>query len=159
MKQTQIIFRFLLPSRKYPAESVQPAMRPLHNQTMGLETGFSFNRLCFFATRTNMSSITKLFHQIPYAATVITLVQTHPLWFFFGWLWARNRNTLERCLYHFAIMPIGTCNCQTDRHTSSIRQHATFDPVFSPVGGVWAGFFPHPAGLWSSHHPSLAISS
>jgi hypothetical protein len=134
-------------------------MRPLHNPMTGLETDFSFNRLCFFATITNMSCITKLFHQITYLIAIIALIQTYTLRLLLCRLRTFYRNTLYSCLYHFAIMPIGTCNCQTNRHTSSIREHTTFDPVFSPVSGVWAGFFPRPAGLWSSRRPSLAISN
>lgn len=37
-------------------------MRPLHDPTTGLETGFSFSRLCFFATRMNYGLFTNVHH-------------------------------------------------------------------------------------------------
>lgn len=63
MKQTQIILRFLFPQRQNAAKTIHPAMRPFRNPATSFETGFSFDRLCFFATGTNMSGITKQSYQ------------------------------------------------------------------------------------------------
>ena len=159
MKQGQIVFRFLFPPRQYAAKTVHPAMRPLDNPTTGLEAGFSFNRLCFFATRTNMSCVAKLFDQISYLARIITLVQAHTLRLLLFRFRPFYRNTLYGCLYHFAVVPICSLNCQANRHTRCFGQQTSFNTFFGPICGIRAGFFPRRVGLLSWRHPSTARTS
>jgi len=159
MKQSQIIFRFLFPPCQDAAEPVHPAMRPFHNPATSFETGLSFNSLCFFATRTNMSCIAKLFNQISYLARIITLIKTHTLSFSFSRLRPFYWNTFYCCLYHFAIMPIGSINRQANRYAGCFGKQTAFNAFFGPVRRVWACFFPHQAGLWSWHHPLIAKTS
>ena len=128
-------------------------MCPLRNPAASFETGFAFNRLCFFTTRTNMSGITKLFYQISYLTRIISLVQAHTLRLLlrrFGTLYG---DTFYRCLYHFAIMPICSVNHQANRHTRRFGQQAPFNAFFGPVCRIWARFSPRPAGPCSWRHP------
>ena len=134
-------------------------MRPLNNPATGLETGFSFDRLCFFTTRTNMSCIAKLSDQISHLARIITLIQTHTLRLLLCRLRAFYRNTLYGYLYHFAVMPIGPINRQTNRHTRCFGQQTSLNAFLGPVCRVWAGFFPRLTGLLSWRHPSTAKTS
>jgi len=134
-------------------------MRPLHDPTTSLETGFSFNRLCFFATRTNMGCITKLFHQISYLTRIITFIQTHTLKLLLCRLRTFYRNTIYSCLYHFAIMPICSINRQANWHTRGFGQQTSFNAFFGSIRGIWAGFFPRRAGLLLWHHPSTAMTN
>ena len=159
MKQRQIIFSFFFPTCQDAAEPVHPAMRPLHNPTPSFEAGFSFNSLCLLATRTNMSCITKLFYQLSNLAGIITLIQTHPLSCSLCWLGAFHRNTFYGCLYHFAIMSIGSVNRQANRYAGCFSKQTAFNAFFGPVRRVWACFFPRLAGLWSWIHPSIARTS
>ena len=159
MKQRQIVFRFLFPTRQDAAKPVHPAMRPLDNPASSFEASLMFNRLCFFAARANMSGIAKFFHQVSYLTRVITFIKTHALFFSFSRLWPFHRNTFYSCLGHFAIMSISPVNCQANRHTRTFRKQTTFNTFFGPVRRVWAGFFPRQAGLLSWHHPSTAMTS
>ena len=159
MKQSQVIFRFLFPSRQYSTKAVHPAMRSLYNPAASLETSFVFNRLCFFATRTNVSGIAKRFHQISYLTRIIALIKTHALFFPFSRLWPFHWNTFYRRFCHFAVMSIGTINRQANRHTGTFGKQTAFNAFFSPVRGVWAGFFPRQAGLLSWHRPLIATTS
>jgi hypothetical protein len=159
MKQSQIIFRFLFPARQYAAKAVHPAMCPLHNPTASLEAGLMFNSLCFFATRTNVSGITKRFHQVSYFARIITFIKTHALFFPFSRLWTFHWNTFYSRFCHFAIMSIGAINRQTNRYTRTFCKQTAFNAFFSPVRRVWAGFFPRQAGLLSWHRPLIAMTS
>ena len=159
MKQSQIIFRFLFPSRQYAAKAAHPAMCSLYNPATSLKTSFMFNRLCFFATRTNMSGITKFFYQISYLTRIITFIKTHSLFFSFSRPWSFYRNTFYGSFCHFAIMSISTINRQANRYSKTFCKQTAFNPLFSPVRRVWAGFFPHRVGLWSSRHPSIAMTS
>ena len=63
MKQSRVILRFLFPPRQDAAKPVHPAMCSLYNPATSLESSLMLNRLCLFTTRTNMSSVTKFFHQ------------------------------------------------------------------------------------------------
>ena len=159
MKQRQIIFRFLFPSRQYAAKAVHPAMRPLYHPAASLESSLMFNSLCFFTTRTNMSRIAKLFHQVSYLTRIITFIKAHTLFFPLRRLRPFYRNTFYRRLGHFAIMPISSINRQTNRYPRTFRKQTTFNAFFGPVRRVGAGFFSRLAGLWSWHHPSIAMTS
>jgi hypothetical protein len=156
MKQAQIILRFLLPPRQNAAKTVHPTMRPFRNPAASFETGFSFNRLCFFTTRTNMSGITKLFYQISHLTRIITLIQTHTLRLLLRRLRTLYGDTFYRSLDHLAIMPICSVNRQANRHTRRFGQQTPFNAFFGAVCRVWARFFPRPAGPCSWRRPSTA---
>ena len=158
MKQRQIIFRLLFPSRQYAAKAVHPAMCSLDNTPASLESSLMLNSLCLFTARPNMSSITKFFHQVAYLAGIITFIKTHTLFFPFSRLWPFHRNTFYSRLRHFAIVSISTINRQADRHTRCFGKQTAFNAFFSPVRRVWAGFFPRQAGLLSWRHPSIAMT-
>jgi len=159
MKQSQIIFRFLFPTRQDASKPVHPAMRPFHNPATSFETGLSFNGLCFFTSRTNMSGIAKLFYQISYLTRIITFIKAHALIFSLSWYRPFYRNTLYCCLYHFAIMPISTINRQANRYARCFSKQTAFNAFFSPIRRIWACFFPRQAGLLSWRHPSIAMTS
>lgn len=159
MKQRQIIFRFLFPPRQDAAKAVHPAMGSLHNPTAGFETGLVLDRLCFFTSGTNVSRIAKCFQQVSYFARIVSFIQTHPLLFPFRRPGPFGRNTFYRCLCHFAVMAVGAINRQPHGNTGTVGQQTAFNAFFSPVRRVWAGFFPHPAGLGSWRRPSIAKTS
>lgn len=159
MKQSQIIFRFLFPACQDTAKSVHPAMGSLNNPAASPETGLMFNRLCFFATRTNMSGVTKRFHQVSHLVRIISFIEAHPLFFPFRRFGSFHWNTFYRRLRHFAIMSIGTLNRQANRHPGTFGKQTAFNAFFSPVRRIGAGFFPRQAGLLSWHHPWIAMTS
>ena len=159
MKQRQIIFRLLFPSRQYAAKAVHPAMCSLDNPTASLESSLMLNSLCLFATRTNMSGIAKRFHQVSYLTRIITFIKTHALFFPFSRLWSFYRNTFYSRLGHFAIMSISAIYRQANRHTGTFSKQTAFNTFFSSVRRVWAGFFPRQAGLLSWRHPSTAMTN
>jgi hypothetical protein len=159
MKQRQIIFRFLFPSRQYATKPVHPAMCSLYNPTASLESGLVLNRLCLFTTRSNMSGIAKRFHQLSYLTRIIPFIKTHALFFPFCRLGPFHWNTFYSRSRHFAIMSIGAINRQADRHTRTFGEQTAFNAFFSSVRRVWAGFFPRQAGLLSWRHPSIAMTS
>ena len=159
MKQRQIIFRFLFPARQNATKAVHPTMRPLYHPATSLESRLMFNGSCFFATRTNMSRIAKLFYQVSYLTRIITFIQAHTLFFPFCRLRPFYRNTFYRRLGHFAIMPICSIDRQTYRYPRTFRKQTAFNAFFGPVRRIWAGFFPPQAGLWLWHHPLIAKTS
>jgi len=159
MNQSQVIFRFLFPSGQDTAESVHPAMGPLHHPTTRLEAGLSFDRLRFLAAGLDMGRITELSDQISHRVIIITFVQTHPLWILFVGLGTLDRNTLQRRLNQFAVMPIGAVNRQANGYATGFGQQTALNAFFGPIRRIRAGFFPRPAGLWSSRRPSTATTS
>jgi hypothetical protein len=159
MKQRQIIFRFLFPTYQYAAKAIHPAMGSLYNPATSFETSLVLNRLCFFATRTNMSSIAKFFHQVSYLSGIITFIKTHTLFFPFRRLRSFHWNTFYRSLCHFAVMPISAINRKADRYSKTFGKQTAFNALFCSVCRVWAGFSPHPAGLLSWRRPSIAMTS
>jgi len=106
-----------------------------------------------------MSSISKLFDQGSYLTRIIRLIQTHALRFLHRRLRANRRNTLQRGFNHFAVMPVRPGNRQTNRDTVGFCQQTALNAPFGPICRIGAGFFPRPAGLWSSRHPWTAKTS
>jgi len=159
MKQSQIIFRFLFPPRQDAAETVHPAMRPLHNPTTSFEASFMFDRLGFFTSGSNVGYITKLFHQISYLTRIVSLIQRHTLRLLLCRFRTLYRNTLNRYLNHLAVMPIRSVNRQANRYSICLSQQTPFNTFFGPIRRVWAGFSPRQAGLLSWRHPSIAKTS
>jgi hypothetical protein len=159
MKQSQIILRLLFPTRQDAAKPVHPAMSPFHNPASSFKSGLTLNRLCLFSTRTNVSSITKLFYQISYLTRIIAFIKAHALSFSFSRFRPFYRNTLYRGLYHFAIMPISPSNRQSNRHAGCFGKQTAFNPFLGPVRRIWACFSPRQEGLLSSRHPSTAKTS
>ena len=159
MKQRQIIFRLLFPTRQDAAKAVHPAMCPLYNPAAGFETSLMLNSLCLFATRMNMSGIAKLFHQVSYLTRIITFIKAHTLFFPFSRPWPLHWNTFYSRLCHFAIMSISSINRQAYRYSVTFSKQTTLNAFFSPVRRVWAGFFPRQAELLSWHHPLIAMTN
>jgi hypothetical protein len=159
MKQRQIIFGFLFPTRQYAAKAVHPAMCPLYNPASSFEASLMFNSLHLLATRTYMSSIAKLFYQISYLTRVITFIQAHPLRNLLRGLRAFYWDTFYGRLCHFAVMPISSINRQANRYSGTLSKQTAFNTLFGPVRRVWAGFFPRQVGPLSWHHPSIAMTS
>ena len=156
MKQGQIVFRFLFPSRQYAPKPIHPAMCPRYNPATSLETSLMLNRLCLFATRADMGHIAKLFYQVSYLTRVIAFIKAHSLLFPLGRLRSCYRNAFYRRLGHFAIMPIRPLNRQANRYTRAFCEQTAFNIFFGPVGGIGAGFFPRRGGPWSWRHPWIA---
>jgi len=159
MNQSQVIFRFLFPSGQDAAESVHPAMGPLHHPTTRLKAGLSFDRLRFLAARLDVGRITELPDQISHRVIIITFVQTHSLWILLVGLGTLDRNTLQRRFHQFAIMPIGAINRQANRYAMGFCQQTPFNSFFGPIRRIGACFFPRPAGLWSWLRPWIAMTS
>jgi len=156
MNQSQVILRFLFPSRQDAAEAVHPAVSSLHNPAACLETGLSFDRLSFFTTRLDVGRIAELLYQITHRVIVITFIQAHTLWMSSAGLGAFDRNTLQSRLHQLAIMPIGAINRQANRYATGFCQQTALNAFFGPICGIGAGFFPRRAGLLSSRHPWIA---
>ena len=159
MKKTKIILRFLLPPYQYTPETIHPTVCPLRDPATGFEANLTFDRLGFFTTRANISSISKLFYQSSYFTGIISLIQTHALRLLLRRLWARHRDTLKRSLDHFAVMSIRPGNRQADRYTVGFSQQTSFNALFGPIRRIWAGFFPRQVGPCSSRRPLTAKTS
>jgi len=159
MKQRQIIYGFLFPTRQYAAKAIHPAVCSFYNPATSFETSLMFNRLCLLTARTNMSGIAKRFHQIPHVTRIITFIKTHTLFFSFRRLRSFHWNTFYSCLGHFAIMSISTFNRQANRYSRTFSKQTAFNAFFGPVRRVWAGFFPRQAGLLSWRRPSTAMTN
>ncbi len=148
MKHSQIILRFLFPTRQDAAKPVHPAMGPLHNPTTSLEACLSFDSLSFLSACFYVGRIAKLLYQITHRVIIITFVQAHTLRISLAGFGTFYRNTIQRSFNQLAIMPIGSINGQPNRHTGCVGKQTAFNAFFGPVRRVWAGFSPPPSGAF-----------
>ena len=156
MNQSQVIFRFLFPSRQDTAEAIHPAMSPLHHPTTRFETGLSFDRLRFLTARLDVGRITEFLDQITHRVIVIPFVQTHTLRMPSAGFGTFDWNTLQRRFDQLAIMSISAINRQANGYATSLRKQTALNAFLGPIRRIGAGFFPRPAELWSWRRPWTA---
>ncbi len=159
MKQGQIVLRLFVPSNEQAAKAIHPGMTAFHHPAPRLEARFSLDGFGFFSAWANMGRKAELAQDVAHFVVVIPFVQTHPWRLLFAWLRTLNYDAFDRWSHQFHIVAIGSLNRQTDGDAMPLGEQATFHSALAPVGGIGAGFFPRPMGLWSSPRPSSPIPS
>ena len=88
--------------------------------------------------------------------TAVAFVQTEMLPTPPSRLGTRQGNRLQRGTKQLDIVSVGTGDRDAQRHTATIRHNRSLDAELTAIGGVFAGFFPHPTAPWSWLRPALA---
>ena len=71
---------------------------------------------------------------------------------------AADRNAVQRFLRESHVMHIGTRDHNAQWNAAAIGQHRPLGAQLASIRGVFPGFFPLPAELWSSCHREIATS-
>jgi hypothetical protein len=70
-----------------------------------------------------------------------------------------DREGLERLPHQLVIVAVGPVDGGPERDAAAVGQHQALHPALAAVGGVAAGFFPHPAAPCPSPRPRPAKPS
>jgi len=136
---------------------IHPTLRPLGEPATGYEANLALDRLGFFTTQANVCCIRKLLlpklvphhnHKL-YPNTCLAV----PLQSAVG----EPPGYSKRSFNHFAVMSIHPGNRQANRYTLGFSQQTSFNALFGPIRGIWAGFFPRQAGPCNDY--DLMVSS
>src|SRR5712692_4906144 len=156
MQKRKVVLGFLVPTNENAPKAIHPTVSTFHHPAPRFFLSSPLELLGLFAARTNMRCEPKFCQEVVHFLKVVALVQTHALWLCLRGHWPIWHNVFDGFARQFHIVAIGSCDGQTNRHTVSLGQQATFDATFAAIGGVRPAFFPHPAALWSWHHPCSA---
>ena len=159
MKQPDIVFRFLFPTDKNSTKTIQPAMSTFNNPATRFFARIYSQLFGLIATGFYMSGIPKLLNKLPHFIKIISFVKAEVLPVVGPWFRSLQDNIVERFLRQFHVVPVCSVYSKANGNPCPFTQHRSLNTHFAPVSRVFACFFPHPAGLWSSLHPWLAISS
>jgi hypothetical protein len=153
MQESNISFRFLIPTDQNAPKTIQPTMSSLHYPTSGTFSSFFFDLLPFFATRADMCCKAKFFQQVSHFRIIVAFIQTHILLLLSGRFRSFYHNVFKGVAYHLHILAVGTLDRQSNRNTMSFRQHTPFYATFCPIRWVGSAFFFRPMALSPWHHP------
>ena len=159
MKQPDIVIRFLFPADKNSAKTIKPAMGAFNNPAACFFAHIYSQLFGLIATGFYMCGIPKLLNKLPHFIKIISFVKAEVLPVVRPWVRTLQDNTVERCLRQFHVVPVCPVYRKANGNPGPFTQHRPLNASFAPVSRVFACFFPRPAGLWSSLHPWLAISS
>jgi len=66
---------------------------------------------------------------------------------------------VEGRVHEEVVVDVGSGDGDADRHAAPLSEHRALDPALAAVGGVGAGFSPHPRGPCPWRRPGTATSS
>lgn len=156
MEQADVVRRFLFPAHENAAVAVQPRVNPLDDPAA---CAISAAALClFFAARADVWRVASATDGATNSVGIVALVAAEMLLVPAAGPWARHRNAIERGFDESLIMHIGAGHRQANRHAASVGEHRPLHAEFAAIGGVFPGFFPHPAAPWFAPRLSFAIA-
>jgi hypothetical protein len=157
MDEAQVIVGFLFSSHQQAPCPVSPRVTSFDDPTAGSLSGAT--RFGFSATWWNMwyvavaaSQTFNRFAEVPFVQTEMLLASSLRLGTRYG-------NRSQRSAQKFLIVRVRAVDGDAQRHASRVGEHRTLDAQLTAIGGVFAGFFPHPREPWSSCHPATASAN
>src|SRR6267142_1837477 len=149
----QVIVALLLPANEQASKSVEPRMRALDHPAPGSVAGNLLSWLALDSAGRNVRGVSPEIHQVANVRVVVALVHAQVL---LGPRRPRGHQVVEGSADQFLVMPIGAVDRQRQGHAGAVGERGTLGAALAPVGRVFPGFFPRPAGPWSSRCPSPA---
>src|SRR5580658_6759068 len=155
MQQSQIVRDFLFPADQQTSCAIEPRM-----------SAFDFPATSFSAAVLGLRKLVGLARHVRHIAAFANLAVDRPAGVAFveaevvrllsRWLGTLNRDSVQRLAQQFLVRHIGAFDGNGQRHTTAVDERRTFHAQLATIRRVFPGFFPRPAALWSSPHPSSA---
>jgi len=157
MNEGQIVCRFLFPACQQAASAVGPTVCALDDPTAGaLASAAWLGRLAALrAVELVSATLGKSLHRF----ARVPFVQAKMLPAASARRRTSDRNSVQGRSEQLLVVPVRARDGDTDRHAPGIGQHRSLDAELTTIGGVFPGFFPRPAAIWSSPRPDFASAS
>jgi hypothetical protein len=149
----------LLPPDQDSAKSIHPTMGSLNYPPAHAKAGGLFDRFYFFTARPNVSREFEFLNERSRFGVVVALVEAEILRLTARRPRTRNRNAFDRLTRELEVVDVGARDCEANRDAARFRQQTALRATLGSIRWIGAGFFPHPAGLSSSHRPSTTTAS
>lgn len=157
MDKSQVVADFLFPSDQQTPCAVRPGMTAFDHPTA---SALSSSTLWLdFALARDVRNIAETSGESLRGTTAVTFVQTEMLSASYGRLGTRYGHRLQRGPQQRDVVSVGASDRNAQRHSAAVRHDGTLDTELTAIGGVFAGFFPHPTALWSWLRPTLASAT
>ena len=159
MKKCDVVLWRLVPADQNAPEPVEPTVSSFHHPASGFETGLPFDGLSLFSSAADVGGEAELVQGAAHLREVVPFVQAHTLG-----LSQAGRRSIHRHAVHcephqLHVVAVGPVHCQPHRNALGFSQQAALDAPLASVGGVGAGFSPHPGAIWSWLRPCSTSSS
>src|SRR6266702_4902862 len=141
------------------AKAIEPGMRDFHHPSPGTIVRIDATLPLFLAARADVGHVALRPGRLTADGIVIALIGAQVLGRRLAGLRTRHDHRLQRLGQQRQIGRVRPSADDANRHPASFRQQAALGPRLAPIGRIGAGFFPRPAGLWSSPHQCFATST
>jgi len=156
MKKRQIITDFLFPTDEKTPGAVGPGMAPFHNPPTRSATALALHRNLAFAR--HVQNVFQPSRQFFRRSRDVAFVQAEMLFATPSRFRTSYRHRSQCGTQQRNVGRVGCGDGHADRHAAGIGHDGTLDAEFTAIGGIFAGFFPRPAALWSSRRLMLATA-
>jgi hypothetical protein len=154
MDKSQIVSDFLFPADKKTSCAVGPGMTAFDHPTMCAAAGMPPHSNLAFAR--HVQDILQLSGQCFRRLRHIAFVQAEMLFATAAGFRSRHGHRTQRSLQERNVMGVGGGHGHADGHAAGVSYNRPFDAQLTTICGIFAGFFPRPAAIWSSSRPGLA---
>ena len=157
MDESQIVAAFLFPADKQTPCAVRPGVAAFDDPTPRelARTAFDLN----FALARNVQNVTQASGEGLRGLAAVAFVQAEMLLASSHRLGTRHGHRPQRDLQQSDVVSVRAGDRNADRHAAGVRHDGSFDAELTAIGGVFAGFFPHPTAPWAWRRPTLANAS
>src|SRR5690349_7030960 len=153
VEQREVVGWLLGPADQDRAEAVEPGMRTLDHPTSRLGPGVTLGP-DLFTPAAQVEREAELFGQCTWLVVVKAFVETEMLGTVACWPGATHWDRRQGPAHQLMVVAVGAVDHRAERHAARIGQQRAFDPALASVGGIGAGFFPHPAVPSPSPRPA-----
>ena len=157
MYESQIVVDFLFPPDKEASRAVCPGVAAFDDPAAGTLPGTTLP--WNFALSGNVQNIAETSRESLCGLAAVSLVQAQVLLGSSRGLGTWHGNRLQCGTQQRSVVSVGPGEGDPQRHTAAIGYDGPLDAQLTAIGGIFAGFFPHPTAPWSWSRPLLANAS
>jgi hypothetical protein len=146
-----------LPAGEDAAEAVEPGVGAFDDPAAGAEAGLALERLRFFAAAADVGGERELVAELAYLVVVVAAVEAQPLRPLARWLWALDRDRLDRLAGELEVVQVGARRRDPERDALALGEERSLRPFLALSVGLGPVSSPPNGALPSA--PSIASHS
>ena len=145
------------PADQDRAVAVEPGVGALDDPAAGTEAGLTLERLRLFATAADVSGECELIAELAYLVVVVAAIEAQPLRPLARWLWALDRDRLDRVAGELEVVQVRARRRDPERDALTLGEERSFRPFLALSVGLGPVSSPPKGALPSA--PSIASHS
>src|SRR5215203_4755001 len=158
MQEGQVVRDLLLPADQKAPRAIEPRMGAFDFPATRLTTAMR-GLGSFVDLAGDVRRVAPLTNLAIDRLACVSFVETEILRCLRSWLRALDGDSIQGFGDKLLVRHIGAIDGDGQGDATAIDQCRALHAQFAAIGRVFAGFFPHPAAIWSSPRPYFATSS